>query len=95
MRGKWKVTSNCIFDKKQYAVYRLIDTTAVDHSGNREFATEYMEDRQEASAIAERLNQEETVQKCRICGCTWHNACPGGCYWVETDLCSKCAEIGE
>lgn len=31
-------------------------------------------------------------QKCRICGCSWHNACPGGCYWVEVDLCSKCAE---
>ena len=29
--------------------------------------------------------------KCRICGCTWHYACPGGCYWVEPDLCSECA----
>lgn len=32
-------------------------------------------------------------QKCRICGCTWDNACPGGCYWVEPDLCSKCADV--
>lgn len=31
-------------------------------------------------------------QKCRVCGCTWDNACPGGCYWVEPDLCSACAE---
>lgn len=31
-------------------------------------------------------------QHCRVCGCTWNNACPGGCYWVEDDLCSKCAE---
>lgn len=30
-------------------------------------------------------------QKCRVCGCTWDNACPGGCYWVEEDLCSQCA----
>lgn len=30
---------------------------------------------------------------CRICGCTWNNACPGGCYWVEKDLCSEC--VGE
>lgn len=30
-------------------------------------------------------------QKCRVCGCTWDHACPGGCYWVEPDLCSKCA----
>ncbi len=29
--------------------------------------------------------------RCRVCGCTDNNACPGGCYWVEDDLCSKCA----
>ena len=27
---------------------------------------------------------------CRVCGCTWNKACPGGCYWVEPDLCSAC-----
>jgi hypothetical protein len=31
-------------------------------------------------------------QKCRVCGCKDNNACEGGCYWVEPDLCSKCAE---
>lgn len=30
-------------------------------------------------------------QKCRVCGCTWDHACPGGCYWAEPDLCSACA----
>jgi hypothetical protein len=30
-------------------------------------------------------------QKCRVCGCTWAHACEGGCYWIEDDLCSKCA----
>ncbi len=30
-------------------------------------------------------------QVCRVCGCTWVKACPGGCYWVEDDLCSTCA----
>jgi hypothetical protein len=29
---------------------------------------------------------------CRVCGCTQDNACPGGCSWVEDDLCSCCAE---
>lgn len=29
-------------------------------------------------------------QVCRVCGCTWDHACPGGCYWVEPNLCSKC-----
>jgi len=28
---------------------------------------------------------------CRKCGCTETRACPGGCWWVEPDLCSACA----
>ena len=31
-------------------------------------------------------------RKCRICGCTDEHGCVGGCYWIEEDLCSKCAE---
>lgn len=30
---------------------------------------------------------------CRVCGCTWNNACVdrrGACWWVEADLCSHC-----
>lgn len=33
----------------------------------------------------------EGVRACRVCGCTDDRACPGGCYWVEPDLCSQCA----
>jgi hypothetical protein len=29
-------------------------------------------------------------RKCRVCGCTWNNACRGGCSWIEKDLCSSC-----
>lgn len=29
-------------------------------------------------------------RRCRVCGCTQFHACPGGCYWVEYDLCSQC-----
>lgn len=29
-------------------------------------------------------------RRCRVCGCTQFNACLGGCYWIEEDLCSKC-----
>ena len=29
--------------------------------------------------------------RCRRCGCSEFNACPGGCWWVERDLCSRCA----
>lgn len=30
------------------------------------------------------------TQACRSCGCTNFSACPGGCWWVEDDLCSSC-----
>lgn len=30
-------------------------------------------------------------RQCRVCGCTQNVACPGGCSWVEDDLCSECA----
>lgn len=29
---------------------------------------------------------------CRECGCTDDHACPGGCFWVEKDLCSACVD---
>lgn len=28
---------------------------------------------------------------CRRCGCTQDVGCPGGCSWIEDDLCSQCA----
>jgi hypothetical protein len=31
------------------------------------------------------------MNTCRACGCTDARACPGGCSWVEPDLCSNCA----
>lgn len=58
MCSEWKITKNYIGGGYMYAVYRLRDAAGVDHSGNREFATGYMEDRQEAAAIAEKLNKE-------------------------------------
>lgn len=53
-------------------------------------------------ATIQRVNQGETTQhkvfsitpditqQCRICGCSWGNACSDGCYWVEENLCNKC-----
>ena len=40
------------------------------------------------------LHKKETVQEhriCRVCGCTDFSPCPGGCAWVQPDLCSSCA----
>ncbi len=28
--------------------------------------------------------------RCRRCRCTNRRACPGGCFWIEPDLCSAC-----
>jgi len=28
---------------------------------------------------------------CRGCGCSNFSSCPGGCWWVDDDLCSSCA----
>lgn len=35
---------------------------------------------------------ESQQRRCRVCGCTDDRACPGGCRWVDLDLCSRCAE---
>lgn len=48
---------------------------------------------EEAIAIKHRGNTytvTDHVRSCRLCGCTDSDACPGGCYWVEKDLCSQC-----
>lgn len=46
---------------------------------------------QEPLATARRLMAEAGFQRCRVCGCSELDACPGGCSWVEGDLCSCCA----
>lgn len=40
------------------------------------------------------LGTEDGEQRCRVCGCTDARACPGGCWWVEDDLCSSCEAAG-
>lgn len=57
--GKWKVTMQFINGEKKYAVYRLKDVNAVDHSGNRQYATPYTSDEQYAETVAENLNNLE------------------------------------
>lgn len=57
MTSEWRVTSNVINGETMYAVYRLIDVRAVDHSGNRELATGYLSDKTEAENIAIKLNK--------------------------------------
>lgn len=33
------------------------------------------------------------AQACRFCGCSDNWACPEGCFWLETDLCTSCAWV--
>lgn len=54
--GKWKVTSNPIGGKTLYSVYRLRDVDQVDHSGNREFAGEWTDNREAVQVVADQLN---------------------------------------
>ena len=63
---KWKVSSNFINGKKYYRAYRLIDETAVDHSGNREYAGRYMERKEDAQLLADCLNKEDEPLCCFI-----------------------------
>ena len=35
----------------------------------------------------------DRVETCRVCGCTEHEACPGGCTWAEPGLCSECVDL--
>jgi len=37
----------------------------------------------------------DVVRTCRICRCTDSDACLEACGWVEADLCSTCADLGE
>lgn len=42
--------------------------------------------------IERELETSDGEQRCRVCRCTDWEACPGGCVWVEDDLCSRCEE---
>lgn len=42
--------------------------------------------------VIEQMDPDFFNRKCRVCGCDWNHPCPGGCWWVEEDLCSSCAE---
>lgn len=78
--------------------FGLYEEQLVGHRVNPSVALEYFaylqEHGYEPSEI-ERFQLSELKQAaqegtCRICGCTDEEACPGGCTWVEPDLCSEC-----
>ena len=42
--------------ERLYIVYRLRNEQEIDHSGNREYGSDYMKDKAEAQKIADKLN---------------------------------------
>lgn len=30
--------------------------------------------------------------RCKVCGCSWQDPCPGGCEWAEPNLCTACVK---
>jgi len=48
--------------------------------------------KRKATFIDSGLTPPQKVRTCRVCGCTDEHACPGGCSWVQEDLCSACQE---
>jgi len=63
MKSKWKVTSNIVGSEKMYGVYRTINTDETDHSGNREMAGGFIENKDAAQVIADNLNAELEATK--------------------------------
>ncbi|MBI5520230.1 MAG: hypothetical protein HY916_09235 [Desulfovibrio sp.] len=71
----------------------------LEEGGIKDFPYSKMADmtprgREKVCEIIERLWEEQDADDpaCRVCGCTEFMACPGGCWWVEPDLCSSCAQ---
>lgn len=62
--SKWKVTSNMIDNTKKFAIYRIIDPSEPDHSGNREYASKgkWFDHKETALAIAEMMNEWEEMK---------------------------------
>lgn len=58
---------------------RLVGKTVKLESENAQFRN-----------VIEQMDPDFFKRKCRVCGCDWNHACPGGCSWVGDDLCSRC-----
>lgn len=59
MKSEWRVSCNPVCGTTMYIAYRLRDINKVDHSGNREYAGEYTEDKNTVQTLANKLNAKE------------------------------------
>ena len=73
--------------------YKLLDAAQVlDETGNREDSVVALAKLRKLPNNEPELEADVVARGCRMCGCTDCQACEGGCYWVEHDLCSRCAK---
>ena len=64
MKSKWFVASIPIDPVNRimrYQAQRIKDTSAVDHSGNREYAGDFYENKEKAQEIVDKLNAKDEV----------------------------------
>lgn len=58
IKSEWRITSMRILDEKMYNVYRLKDINEIDHSGNREYASDkYFRSREKAEKLLDSLTE--------------------------------------
>ena len=67
MQSEWFVSINPIpIDQGKrimmYQAQRIKDTSAVDHSGNREYAGTLYRDKADAQAVADEMNAKEAAE---------------------------------
>ena len=55
----WEITSNSVNGDMMYSIYRLMDDTKTDYSGNREYPTGYSADRATIEFLVSELNRLE------------------------------------
>ena len=62
MKNRWKISSDYIFGRKFYQVYRLRDINEVDHSGNREVWPKVFNTKEEARAALHEYAREHGLK---------------------------------
>lgn len=65
MKSKWFATSIPIDPVNRimrYQAQRIKDTSAVDHSGNREYTGTLYRDKADAQAVADEMNAKEAAE---------------------------------
>ena len=62
MKSKWFAASIPIAGVMMYQAQRIKDTSAVDHSGNREYEGALYKDKADAQAVADEMNAKEAAE---------------------------------